>query len=384
MKKILQSRLMNRGRLSNKKEDSCVLLLGGAGYLGSVLLPELLASGRRVRVLDSFMFGERSLDQFRTHPKCELVRGDVRDVGVVVRCMKGCDTVIHLAAIVGDSACDENQRLAVEVNRAATRMVKDVALECGVRRFVFASSCSVYGASDFLVNENTPANPLSMYAEMKVESETILLEAQSASFAPTILRLGTLFGLSPRMRFDLVVNLFVARAVFMRKISILNGAQWRPLIHVRDAARAFVASLAARPEIVSGEVFNVGAPPLNLQIEELGRVVARVISGIEIEMLQSEDRRNYRVAFDKINQRLGFSCLRTAEYGIQEIYGAIRAGQITDFTTAQFNNQIALRALVRAGAQQSSPLRELAGSGAAAIREEASIPDDARGRAAGL
>jgi nucleoside-diphosphate-sugar epimerase len=376
---------MNGTRFSDKSEDSCVLMLGGAGYLGSVLVGKLLASGRRVRVLDSFMFGEQSLDQVRAHPQCELVRGDVRDVGIVVKCMQGCGAVIHLAAIVGDSACEENQQLAVEVNRAATRMLTDVALECGVRRFVFASSCSVYGASDFFLNEASPVNPLSMYAEMKVESERILLEAKNATFAPTILRLGTLFGLSPRMRFDLVVNLFVAHAVFMRRIAILNGAQWRPLLHVRDAARAFVTGLEAAADTVSGEVFNVGAAWLNLQIEQLGRAVARVVSGTEIETLQNEDRRNYRVTFDKIHERLGFSCSKTMQYGIQEIYGAIRAGQITDFTTARFNNQFALRALVRAGAKQSFPLREMAAPVSTANPENGAPKDDrVRSHAAGL
>jgi nucleoside-diphosphate-sugar epimerase len=211
---------------------------------------------------------------------------------------------------------------------------------------------------------------------MKVESERILLEAKNATLAPTILRLGTLFGLSPRMRFDLVVNLFVARAVFMRRIAILNGAQWRPLIHVGDAARAFITSLEAAADTVSGEVFNVGAAWLNFEIEQLGRAVARVVSGTEIEMLQNEDRRNYRVTFDKIHERLGFSCSKTMQYGIQEIYGAIRAGQITDFTTAQFNNQIALRALVRAGAKQSSPLQEMAAAVPTATPENRALRGD--------
>jgi nucleoside-diphosphate-sugar epimerase len=375
---------MNGNRFGDK-DNPRVLLLGGAGYLGSVLAGKLLASGHRVRVLDSFMFGEHSLDRLRTHARCELVRGDVRDVGVVVKCMRGCDTVIHLAAIVGDSACEENQQLAVEVNRAATRMLTEVALECRVQRFVFASSCSVYGASDFFLNENSPVNPLSLYAEMKLESERILLEAKNGTFAPTILRLGTLFGLSPRMRFDLVANLFVAHAVFMGRIAILNGAQWRPLIHVGDAARAFVTSLEVTADTVSGEVFNVGAAWLNLQIEQLGRAVAQVVSGTEIEMLQNEDRRNYRVTFDKIRERLGFSCSKTVEYGIQEIYGAIRAGQIRDFATAQFNNQVALRALVRAGAKQSSPLRGVAARLSTVNHKDGSLADDSvRSHAAGL
>ena len=357
-----------------RETDSRVLVLGGAGYLGSVLVRQLLESGRQVRVLDSLMFGEQALEGVKAQGNFELVRGDVRDIGVVVRSMKGCEAVVHLAAIVGDSACDENKQLAAEVNRAATRMLADVAMECGVRRFIFASSCSVYGASDFSVDEGSAVNPLSVYSETKIDSERILLEARSGKFAPTILRLSTLFGLSPRMRFDLVVNLFVARAVFMGSITVLNGEQWRPLMHVQDAARACVASLEAAEESVSGEVFNVGSAGLNLQIEELGQAVSRVIPGMEIETLESDDRRNYRVSFEKIRERLGFDCWKTMEFGIQEIYGAIRAGLITDFTTAHFNNQIALRALVRAGAKQSTPL-EKAGKG----RDEVGI-----GHAAGL
>jgi nucleoside-diphosphate-sugar epimerase len=376
---------MKPRRVRGRTEDSRVLLLGGAGYLGSVLVRQLLAAGRSVRVLDSFMFGEQSVDQVRAHPNCELVRGDVRDIGVVVRCMKGCEAVIHLAAIVGDSACEENEQLAAEVNRAATRMLTEVALDCGVRRFLFASSCSVYGASESFADETAAVNPLSMYAEMKVESERILLGARSTAFAPTILRLSTLFGLSPRMRFDLVVNLFVARAIFLRSITISNGAQWRPLMHVEDAARAFMAVLEAPAEKVNGEVFNAGSTGLNLRIEELGRAVADEIAGIEIETVGSEDRRNYRVAFNKIREQLGFNCRRTVEYGIQEIYGAIRAGLITEFTTANFNNQIALRALVRAGAKQSAPLSVVnEGAGPMVVEEISGEVRAARAHAAGL
>src|SRR5580700_1434662 len=212
----------NFERKSDPESVRQVLVLGGGGYLGSVVVARLLQGGYRVRVLDSFLFGEGALDGVRAHAGCELVRGDVRDIGAVVKAMRGCDAVVHLAAIVGDPACDDNKQLAMEVNRAATRMLSDVARGCGVRRFVFASSCGVYGASDFCLDETSAVNPLSVYAQTKVDSENILLAATcrgvdpvaagAGGFAPTILRLGTLFGLSPRMRFDLVVNLFVARA----------------------------------------------------------------------------------------------------------------------------------------------------------------------------
>jgi nucleoside-diphosphate-sugar epimerase len=160
----------------------------------------------------------------------------------------------------------------------------------------------------------------------------------------------------------------------MGSVTVINGDQWRPLLHVQDAARACIASLEAATESVSGQVFNVGAAELNLQIAELGSVVAQVIPQVEIETVQTDDQRNYRVTFDKIRERLGFDCWKTVENGTREIYGAIRAGLITDFTTAQFNNQFALRALVRTGARQSAPLQK--GNGNA--------PERSVGHAAGL
>jgi nucleoside-diphosphate-sugar epimerase len=337
-----------------------ILILGGAGYLGSVVVKQLLARGFNVRVLDSFLFGEGSLEDAKKNPNCELVRGDVRDIGAVVQAMRGCDAVVHLAAIVGDQACEENKQLAMEVNRAATRMLVDVARGCGVRRFIFASSCGVYGASDFILDESSALRPLSVYAQTKVDSESILLAAKTHDFAPTVLRLGTLFGLSARMRFDLVVNLFVARAASAGRITILNGEQWRPFLHVQDAGRAILACLEAAPSAVSGEVLNVGSPSMNLRIRELGELIARAIPETRVDAIENEDRRSYRVSFEKIHQVLGFQCERTIESGIQEIFEAIRSGALADFTTEQFNNHIAIRAIAQAAGGGLSPLRQLA------------------------
>jgi nucleoside-diphosphate-sugar epimerase len=336
-----------------------VLVLGGAGYLGSVVVARLLKRGFKVRILDSFLFGEESLEDVRTHAGCELVRGDVRDIGAVVKAMRACDAVVHLAAIVGDPACDDNKQLAMEVNRAATRMLADVARGCGVRRFVFASSCGVYGESESQLDETSSVNPLSVYAQTKVDSENILLAALGRDFAPTILRLGTLFGLSPRMRFDLVVNLFVARAASSGKITVLNGNQWRPFLHVQDAARAVAACLEAETGAVSGEIFNVGSVALNLQIEQLGAAIARVVPGTEIVRIENADRRNYRVSFEKIERVLNFQCERTLESGIEEIYAAIQSGLIADFTTEQFNNQTAMRAMAAAAGGTLAPIGQL-------------------------
>jgi nucleoside-diphosphate-sugar epimerase len=336
-----------------------VLVLGGAGFLGSVAVGRLLDRGFKVRVLDSFLFGETPLDEARAHPNCELVRGDIRDIGAVVKSMKGCDAVVHLAAIVGDPACEENKQLAMEVNRAATRMLADVARGCGVRRFIFASSCGVYGASEFCLDETSAVNPLSIYAQTKADSENILVASKAADFAPTILRLGTLFGLSARMRFDLVANLFVARAASSGRITVLNGGQWRPFLHVQDAARAVIACLDAPTGAVSGEIFNVGTSSLNLQIEQLGEAIARVVPNTEIVRIENADRRNYRVSFEKIERALGFRCERTLESGIEEIYAAIRSGLIADFTTDQFNNQTAMRAMAAAAGGKLAPMGQL-------------------------
>jgi nucleoside-diphosphate-sugar epimerase len=333
-----------------------VLVVGGAGYLGAVLVPQLVGRGYRVRVLDSFLFGREPLDGVRG--RCEMVAGDIRDIQAVVQAMKDCDAVIHLAAIVGDPACEENKSLAAEINRAATRMLVDVARGYGVSRFLFASTCSVYGASDFLMDEHTQLAPLSTYAQTKAESEQILLAARTADFHPTVLRLGTLFGPSPRARFDLVVNLLVARAATTGKISIFNGGQWRPFVHVHDAARAFLAVLEAGVELVSGEVFNVGAYALNHRLSDLGALIGRTVPGAEVAPAENDDRRNYRVSFDKIHTRLGFVCEKTLEDGVRELYAQVASGEAGDIATARFHNHAVVRNLAAAAEPNGVQLLE--------------------------
>jgi nucleoside-diphosphate-sugar epimerase len=329
-----------------------ILVTGGAGYLGSVVVAQLIARGSKVRVLDAFLFGDKSLDAVKSNPNCELVRGDVRDAAVVAAAMKGCDAVVHLAAIVGDAACDENQQLAAEVNRAATRTLIEMAPACGVRRFIFASSCSVYGASDSFLDETAALNPLSIYARTKIDSEELLLAAgnrrdSAKDFSATVLRFGTLFGLSPRMRFDLVVNLFAARAASGGRITVFNSEQWRPFVHVQDAARAVLACLDAPPSAVARQIFNAGSPTLNLQIRDVGEAIQRMIPGTAIDRIENNsDQRNYRVSFDKIQRSLGFQCQRTLESGIGEICNTIRSGQLAASAPREFER----RALARAAA----------------------------------
>lgn len=338
-----------------------VLVVGGAGYLGSELVPLLLDRGYRVRVLDSLLFGEQSLNRVKKHPKFELSVGDVRDIQAVVQAMKGCDAVIHLAAIVGDPACEENPQLAAEINRAATRMLIDVSRGHGIQRFLFASTCSVYGASEFLMDEHAQVAPISLYAQTKVDSEELLLEARSSDFHPTILRLATLFGLSRRPRFDLVVNLLTARAVRAGKITIFNGEhQWRPFMHVHDAARAFVACLEANSvAAVSGEIFNVGSYVLNRRLADVADEIAMIIPTVEVEHVENGDRRNYRASFDKVHTRLGFVCERTLQQGIQEMAEMVRESEINDFSTEMFNNCAMVRIYARSDDSTRSSIRLL-------------------------
>jgi nucleoside-diphosphate-sugar epimerase len=338
----------------------CVLVLGGAGYLGSATIPLLLSRGYRVRVLDRLLFGIESLDSVMNHPRFELVVGDVRDIQSVVGAVRECDAIIDLAAIVGDPACAINRQLSVEVNRAATRMLIEICKGYGVRRLVFASTCSVYGASDHLVDELTEPAPISIYAETKVASEQLLLEAASQNFDPVILRLGTLFGLSPRPRFDLMVNLLTARAAQMGKITIFNGDQWRPFLHVCDAARALIMALEAAPHMVAGEIFNVGDYRMNMRLSAISNKIADIIPSVEIERVENGDKRNYRASFDKIHSRLGFVCEKTIEYGICEINEAISSHQILDFTESRFNNHVATQAFAENDGAVPSTMRLLA------------------------
>jgi nucleoside-diphosphate-sugar epimerase len=320
-------------------EDRPVLVIGGAGYIGSLLVDKLLRSGRRVRVLDSLVYGDGALRDVINHPHFELMIGDCRNLQSVIRAVDGVESIVHLAAIVGDPACAQDHRTALEVNYSATRLLVEVAKGHGVERVVFASSCSVYGASDALLAETSPVHQISLYAETKVDSENALLEACDRSFRPTILRLATVFGLSPRPRFDLIVNLLTAKACQGHPITVFNGEQWRPFIHVTDVANGFLQVLNAPLEIVGGEIFNLGDACLNYTVTSVAKTISALFPESTIEYGAAVDQRNYRVCFDKVRTVLGFECTRTLADGIEEIRAAFAEGRILDYTSYQYNNQ---------------------------------------------
>jgi nucleoside-diphosphate-sugar epimerase len=349
--RILKDFLEKRYSVTSKSTPSLaprrdwVLVVGGAGYIGSLLVEQLLEKGFRVRVLDSLLYGDEPLRSVRNHPDFDLIVGDCRNIQDVVRAVRGVESIVHLAAIVGDPACEQDHGPALETNYAATRMLIEIAKGHGVSRLVFASSCSVYGATDIEMDENAAVQPISLYGQTKVDSERALLDASTDTFHPTILRFATVFGLGYRPRFDLVVNLLTAKARQEGVITIFNGQQWRPFIHVRDLVDATVRVLEAPVRLVGGEVFNVGDTRLNHTLTEVADVIRGVFPDVRVEHVDNADRRNYRVNFDKLLRRTGFRARYTLRDGVEEIRKAFDERLITDHTDLRYHNQRYLKAV---------------------------------------
>src|SRR5215469_13342418 len=316
-----------------------VLLIGGAGYIGSALLPKLLARGYKVRLLDMFIYGDEPIAKVAGHPNLQIIKSDFRKVDQVVRAMQGMEAVIHLGAIVGDPACALDEDLTVEINLIATRLLAEVAKGHGISRFIFASTCSVYGASDELLNERSALNPVSLYARSKIASERVLLELQDERFRPVILRFGTIYGLSGRTRFDLVVNLLAAKAIIDGKITVFGSDQWRPFVHVEDAAKAVILALESRPDVVRDPIFNVGSDEQNRTVGQIGELIKRIVPEADLLISDSNsDRRNYRVSFQKIRTVLRFKPEWQLEDGVQQVIDAIYSGQVQSYSHPKYSN----------------------------------------------
>jgi nucleoside-diphosphate-sugar epimerase len=306
-----------------------VLVIGGAGYLGAVLVAELLGAGYAVRVLDNFLYGRGALASLPPSDRIEVAEGDIRNIQTIVSALADVDAVVLLAAVVGDPASQTRPTQTIETNLLAAQAIAFACRSQQINRFLYASTCSVYGQGDGLLTEQSALAPVSLYARTKIASEQSILALGDGTFSPTILRLGTLYGLSPRMRFDLVVNTMTMKAFVDRKITVFGGAQWRPLLHVRDAARAFVACLEAPLEAVGGAVFNVGSEEQNYQIAEIARLISDALGEIPITRQGSTlDARDYRVSFRRLRDVLGVTPRHTVAEAAREIYGCLSAGRI--------------------------------------------------------
>ncbi len=328
-----------------------VLVVGGGGYIGSHVLDLLLREGFSVRLLDTFIYGKDSIQEFISNSRFEIIEGDVTDIMKLTEAMSGASAVVHLAGLVGDPACAVDEPFTRHTNVIATRMLKEVAISMGVPRFVFASSCSVYGANDQEVDELSDLHPVSLYAHTKIDSEKELLSLIDETFCVTILRFATVFGHSRRPRFDLVANLFTAQAFNEGKITVTGENQWRPFIHVRDLARAILMVIKADPALVRGQTFNVGDSRLNTTIGALATEVEKIVSTerpVEIiRQVNVNDRRNYFVSFGKIKRILAYEASVTLADGIREMLSEFKNGTYHHYRDAIYSNlEMTRKALV--------------------------------------
>jgi nucleoside-diphosphate-sugar epimerase len=311
-----------------------VLVTGGAGYVGSIVVDELLEQGYRVRVLDALLHGSvPSLLQSWGNPRFEFAKGDVRDAKTRKQALEGISAVVHLAAIVGDPACARQPELASEVNLGATKALLRDAERFGVERFVFASTCSNYGRlnSEAFATEDFPLRPISLYAETKVAGESQVLSRANEDFCTVCLRFATVFGISPRMRFDLTVNEFTRDVSLGAELIVFGEQFWRPYVHVRDAAQAVVLALETPADTVRGAVFNVGDNEANHRKLDIVELLRERFPDARVSFVhKEEDPRDYRVAFDKVRAEIGFRAERTVADGIDELISLLASGLLED------------------------------------------------------
>lgn len=320
-----------------------ILVTGGAGYIGSVLVRILLNQGYYVRVMDSLKFGGEPLYDVAQHTNFEFIKGDIRKESDIDTAINGIDCIAHLAAIVGDPACSKYPEEAQEVNWKASALLFEKAEKAGVKRFVFASTCSNYGKmadANSFVTETSELRPVSLYAELKVKFENYLLnERKNTNICSTALRFSTVYGHSPRIRFDLTVNEFTRNVCLTGKQEIWGPQFWRPYCHVDDLARAVITVIESPEEKVKSNVFNVGDTSENYSKRMLMEEIQKQIPEASVIYInRTEDPRDYRVNFDKIKNELNFVITKRVPDGINEIIKIMKNGLITDPFSQKFRN----------------------------------------------
>ena len=310
-----------------------VLITGGAGYVGSVLVPKLLRAGYEVKVIDLYLYGDHVLDEVKHHPNLEQIKGDIRNRDLLEKIMPGCDAVIHLACISNDPSFELDPGLGKSINYDAFLDLVDVAKENGVKRFIYASSSSVYGIKETEnVTEDLPLEPLTDYSKYKAFCEDVLLEKREPGFVTLILRPATVCGYSPRLRLDLTVNILTNHAVNNGKITVFGGEQKRPNIHIEDMTDLYVKCLEYPDQAIDGKIFNAGYE--NHKVKEIAEMVQNVVGEqVEIVTTPTNDNRSYHVSSDKIRQELGFVPQHSIEEASADLVKAFKAGLIPNSMT---------------------------------------------------
>jgi len=308
-----------------------VLVTGGAGYIGSVLICMLLEKGYKVTCLDRLFFGRETLADAVQDRNFELLKDDIRWFDPQV--LEGIDVVMDLASLSNDPSGELNPSKTIDINYLGRVRVAKLSKRYGVRRYILASTCSVYGFRDnMILDEKSTTNPLTTYAKANVMAEEDILPLASEDFAATVLRQATVYGISPRMRFDLAINGMTLSLFKGGKVRVMrDGSQWRPFIHVKDTSKAFISVMEAPCDEINGQVFNVGSDDQNCQVLPLANMVCGA-AGVDprIEWYGSPDTRSYRVSFEKITDKLNFRAEKSPDDGVKEILQALNNGTITD------------------------------------------------------
>jgi nucleoside-diphosphate-sugar epimerase len=310
-----------------------VLVTGGAGYVGSVLIPKLLAAGHHVKVLDLYIFGDHVLDSVKSNPRLEQLRGDMRDRRILQQCIPGCDAVIHLACISNDPSFELDPNMGKSINYDAFFDLVRVSKSSGVRRFIYASSSSVYGIKEVdNVTEDLPLEPLTDYSRYKALCEDVLAAERRPGFVTLTLRPATVCGYSPRLRLDLSVNILTNLAYNKRKITVFGGEQRRPNLHIEDMTDLYVECLRYPDAQIDGKVFNAGYQ--NLRIREIAEIVKNEVGpDVEIVTSPTDDLRSYHISSAKIKRELGWEPKHTIQDAVRDLLRAFRAGQVPDSLT---------------------------------------------------
>lgn len=310
-----------------------VLVTGGAGYVGSVLVPKLLKHGYRVKVLDLYMYGDDVLAEVKNDPNLRQIKGDIRDAVLLENELQGVDVVIHLACISNDPSYELNPQLGKSINYDAFVSLVEISKKVGVRRFIYASSSSVYGIKEEdNVTEDLPLEPLTDYSKYKALCEDYLMAHRVPGFTTLILRPATVCGYSPRLRLDLSVNILTNLAVNKGKITVFGGEQQRPNLHIEDMTDLYVKTLEYPDNLIDGKIFNAGYH--NMKMKDIAATVKKVVGNklgrdnLEIVTTPTDDNRSYRVSSAKIKQELGFEAKRSVEMAVADLCDAFKAGKI--------------------------------------------------------